>query len=293
MTDVPAPHVYVHEPGVWSSSLLKLYLECPFAWWMSANSTGTDRGVEAPVHWRRGTVAHAAMEAAYNARLRAGAAVRVGRGTTMELFFPDADAALHRSWLGERMPDDPPMLEQVREDVRVVLASLPVPRVENILGVELELRTKVGRFPVRSYLDLALRVGPDAVHIRDWKTFSTLPTVQELREGIQLPLYGLQAKRAFPWAKRVSVSIYSIPSNSERVVTLTDADLMDIERRVRDIATEAETDEVCTPTPSAWCDSCQVKPVCPVWNPAVSTAPGMDAAGMTELRSALREVDGF
>jgi hypothetical protein len=295
MSNVPAPHVYVHERGVWSSSLLQQYLRCPRAWWVIQHSSGPNTTL-APVHWRRGTVAHAAMQAAFEARIVYGQRVmpRDPAHSRMDFFYAAADAALHTSWAAERMPSDPAMLEQLREDVRLVLAKLSIPRVANILGVEKELRGKLGGVvPVRSYLDLVLKLAPDWVHVRDWKTFSALPTREELRAGIQLPLYGYMARMAYPWARRISVSIYSIPANAEVTVELTDADLAGLESRVMRIVAEADADEDCPPVPSEWCGTCPAKPYCPIWNPDTAVGPHVDRNVLAELRDTMAALDGF
>jgi hypothetical protein len=292
MSTVPAKtsHTYVPpERGTWSSSLLQQYQRCPLAWWMTTNS-GHRTGL-APVHWRRGSVAHAGMEAAYNARIAWGDRFGVG---SMEFFYDAAEDAMVEAWEELHMPDDPAMFDGVREHVRLVLAKLPAPRLANLVGVEAELHGMIdGRIKVRSFLDLVLRPAPDWVHVRDWKTFTALPSEQELRDGIQLPLYAWMAKQAYPWARRVSVSIYSIPANAERFVELTDGDLDRLVERVIGIVDAAEADEVCQPVPSEWCDTCWVKPDCPVWNPESTLAHGMDRDLLGDMRSAMDAIDGF
>lgn len=292
MSTVPAKPKHAYVPpahGTWSSSLIQQYQRCPLSWWASTRA-GRGTGL-APVHWRRGSVAHAGMEAAYNARIRWGSRPPP---RTMEFFYGAADDAIHEAWDELEMPDDPAMLEGVRENVRIVLATLPVPHPSNLIGVEAELHVVIdGRIRVRSFLDLVLRVAPDWVHVRDWKTYSALPTEEELRNGIQLPLYAYQARQAYPWARRVSVSIYSIPANAERTVELTDGDLDRLVERVVGIVDTAEADEVCQPIPSEWCDTCSIKQDCPVWNPESTLANGMDRNLLRDMRSAMDALDGF
>lgn len=294
MSPVPArqAHVYVNEPGVWSSSLVQLYRRCPRAWWITQCS-GLTGHASAPEHWRRGTVAHAGMQGAYEAcRDDADAALSRGR-TRMVTFYDAADEALCAAWEAERMPDDPVARDVLREQVRTVLTTLRIPRAGNILGVEREVRAEMDGVPIRSYMDLVLRTGPDAVHVRDWKTFSALPTVGELRRQVQLPLYGWMARNEWPWARHVSVSIYSIPANAEVAVELTGPDLSLVEHAVLDTVGASEEDELFLPQPSEWCDSCAARSVCPVWNPGVAVGPRVDEAVLSDMRDALAGLEGF
>lgn len=246
------------------------------------------------MHWRRGTVAHAAMQAAYEAARDRQPAV-LPYDTRMDLFYDIADDALFHAWSFEEMPDDDEARDRLREQVRLVLAKLKVPRPANIVGVEVEARATLdGGTPVRSYLDVALRLAPDWLHVRDWKTYSKLPTEEELRRSVQLPLYGAMAQRMFPWAKRVSVSIYSIPANAETPPVLLTADeLAEVQDRVEAIADAAETDDVCMPQPSEWCDTCSHKQFCPIFNPEAGIGPQVDRRIVDETREALAAIEGF
>lgn len=296
MTPVPArsAHVYVNEPGVWSSSLIQLYQRCPRAWWVTQCSGLTGRA-PVPEHWRRGTVAHAGMQAAYDARVAWGDRILPrGYGPAGMRFFHDAaDEALCASWEAEGLPDDPIARDRLREQVWTVLGSLRIPHAGNILGVEREVRAEMGAVRLRSYMDLVLRTGLDALHVRDWKTFSNLPTAEELRESVQLPLYGWMARTAWPWARRISVSIYSIPKNEEVTVELSERDLAHVERRVLDVVREAGADEVFLPQPSEWCDTCAVRAVCPVWHPEAAVGPVVDGVLLSGMREALAGLEGF
>lgn len=299
MTEVSGPdRTVVHmrplpSGEVWSPSRARKYQQCPRAWWLSYRS-GIE-GTPPPVHWRRGSVAHAALEAVYDT------VAQLERlpwpGVTCEVFYPIAEHALNVAWREHEMPDDNAMRDTLLEQLRIVLADQLMPHPSSILGVELELSGVIehpaGSVPVRGLVDVAFRLAEDWLHVRDWKTYSTIPSKEELRGDLQLGTYALLAGRRFPWARRVSASIYSVPKAFERDVTFTPYDLDVIAERLADIAHTANVDEECVPQPSEWCDTCSHKEHCPIFAPDVPIGPATDTKLITNMRAAVYDLEGF
>lgn len=282
---------YVFERDVWSPSRVRSYLNCPRAWWLKYRSE-IDLKATAPVHWRRGSVAHAALEAAYKAARQKQAQHHAQR---MDAYLPEAEDGLAAAWVDYEMPDDEPMRDQLREQIRIVLAGLSAPAPGSIAGVEEELRADLGEgVTARAVLDLVFWVRPGWLHVRDWKTYSKLPTERELRQDPQMALCGHLAALRWPEAEKISVGIFSVPSNLEARAVLTEADRIEAADRVVAIAELADTDTVCAPTPSEWCDTCGVRALCPVWNPdGAQIGPQVDMAEVVQMREALDALDEF
>jgi RecB family exonuclease len=287
-------HMRPLPPGeVWSPSRARKYEQCPRAWWLSYRS-GTE-GTPPPVHWRRGSVAHAGLQAVYET------VAQLQRlpwpGITCEVFYPIAEHAVEVAWREHEMPDDADMRDTLLEQLRIVLASQPMPQPASILGVELELSGVIahqgGSVPVRGLADVAFRLAEDWVHVRDWKTYSQIPSEEELRRDLQLGTYALLAARRFPWARRITASIFSVPKAFERSVTFQRYELDAVAARLADIAHAANADEVCAPQPSEWCSTCSHRALCPIFAPNVAIGPATDATELANMRAAVESLDGF
>lgn len=282
-------------PGeVWSPSRARKYEQCPRAWWLSYRS-GTE-GTPPPVHWRRGSVAHAALQAVYET------VAQLQRlpwpGVTCEVFYPIAEHALNVAWREHEMPDDADMRDTLLEQLRIVLAGQPMPQPTSILGVELELSGVIehpaSSVPIRGLADVVFRLAEDWVHVRDWKTYSQIPSREELRRDLQMRTYGLLASRRFPWARRVSVSIFSVPRAFETPpIVFEPYELDEVAEQLADIAHTANADEVCEPQPSEWCSTCSHRALCPIFAPNVAIGPATNPAQMANVRAAVQALEDF
>lgn len=265
-------------PEVWSPSRVLVYRSCPRQEFLryrrgahtTAAATATTDAPATATKLRLGTITHAGLEAAYRA---AAQMTQFFPGSRMSIFWETALDALHAAWDQLDMPNEGiegfELLAAIESEVSDVLDRLPVPRPEYVLGVEHELvvPTPSGR-TMRGVLDLALRTGPDSLHIRDWKRRSlrSLPKSTELPRDDALAFYRYAASFRWPWARRVSVGLYSTTGNRE---VTSDAPLLVAEQVVvgHDVlATKAETDREHPATPDGEnCTHCPVRNDCPVW----------------------------
>lgn len=269
---------------IWSPSRVLTYRSCPRQEALRyrqpvtapAATTTPREPSQGSVKTRLGSATHAALQAAYEA-----AAALPGHrfaGQRMSVFSEVAVAALYSAWERMGLPfgateDDPTadgsLLAQVESEVFDVLARLPVPRPDAIIGIEHELvvPTPGGRV-MQGVLDLALQIGPDALHIRDWKrrSLQSLPRSTELPRDDAMAFYRYAAHTYWPHLRRVSVGLYSTISNREVTadVTLPVAESVVLGHDL--LAEHADADRERRPTPDGTnCTYCPVRDDCPVW----------------------------
>ena len=250
----------------WSPSALRAYRTCPRQWHLRYKDSRPGKRAEAldtpPSHLRMGTAAHAGLEAAYMA---ARDALNWSPGTRMMIYGDEAVDAIRAAW--ERLELESSSA-QIEDEVSRTLDALPVPRPEAVLGVELEIRNEVEGYPFVNVLDLALRTGARAIHIRDWKRRSlrTLPRVTELPDDPAMCSYRLAVAERFPWARRVTVGLYSLVNHVEVVADLPLARAAHVMSGEVAIIEQAEDDTSWIPTPDGRnCGSCSVRSRCPLF----------------------------
>jgi hypothetical protein len=161
------------------------------------------------------------------------------------------------------------LMTSIEYEVSQVLDRLPVPRPSAVLGVEHELvvPTPSGRME-RGVLDLVLQVGFDAIHIRDWKRrrLKSLPKSTELAHDDALGFYAYAARQYWPWARRVSVGLYSTLDNREVSADVSASAAAEVVAGHDVLAERAEGDREHRPTPDGSnCNECPVRPDCPLW----------------------------
>jgi hypothetical protein len=264
---------------VWSPSRIRVRRSCPRQEFLRYRrgvhtrvaASGATDAPQVATKLRLGTISHAGLEAAYReaARLRHP----LPSGSRMSRFSATAMTAIGEAWDRFGMPapgeDGSEIMAAIEAEVFDVLARLPVPRPAYVLGVEHELTvpSPAGRM-MRGVLDLALRTGPDSLHIRDWKRKSlrSLPKTTELPRDDALAFYRYAARYYWPWARRVSVGLYSTISNREIVADLPWLVALDVVAGHDVIADKADADREHKPTPDGSnCGDCPVRDDCPVW----------------------------
>lgn len=253
----------------WSPSAVARYRSCPLSWWLTYANPVPAATVAAVEENPRvlGVVAHAGFAAAYTAAAADG---DYRAGQHMDRYTDRALEAIGDTWARERLPRHSPERVAVSSEVAAVLETLPRPHPSAVLAVERRMTTTGPAGTVFTVVpDLVLRVGPDAVHVRDWKrrAASSLGTPRDLLDDDQLPPYALAVAQHWPWVRRVSVGLFSIPSGRE--VVLDELPLEAARERVRGqevTAYEAEHATRFKPTPDGRnCGGCAGRGRCPVW----------------------------
>jgi hypothetical protein len=215
----------------------------------------------APVTWRFGSVVHAGLEAAYRHLMD-------DPGAPRSAAMQAGVAGVQASWQELGMHDDPVGLERAVWHVTRAVAA-DVVRADDILGVEVGLRAPIGDTErtddterVVGIADLVLARGEDTIEIVDHKVTSWRARDDDLRDDLQLNLYGYLAARRWPHATTVLAS-HHYPTGPDVVRVTLDADRMRaaFDRVIR-TAEVARADNAFAPTPSSSCDHCPWLPSC-------------------------------
>lgn len=245
-----------------SVSKVRAWLTCRLMWWFRYVVRTVPPNVE-PWHLARGTAVHAALAVAYE--LASAERIPPPRGGRMSRYEEQALEALQ-----DRLPAD--LVAQDRFEVigAVVelLGRLPIPSPSAILGVEkaFAFDTPAGR--VEGFLDLALRTGPDRLHIRDWK-WSLTPDA----DSQQGATYVAAASALWPWAKHVTIGFYSIKHGIEAPLELPEEainfrldEIQYAGLEMADAMVAAESAGVAFPaTLGDHCASCLFRAYCPAY----------------------------
>jgi putative RecB family exonuclease len=210
-----------------------------------------------PATWRFGSVVHEGLEAAYRLamdrpELPRSAWLRAGTD------------AVHASWDRHELGDG----EQGRQRAiwhvtRALTKDVLQLDDARIIGVEMAFRARFSEQDrVAGFADLILERPDGTVEIVDHKVTRYRSTPEQLREDLQLNLYGELARRRWPEAPRI-VATHHYPTGPAAVsVELEAANMSAAYERVRATAAVIERDRAFAPTPSARCGHCAWMPSC-------------------------------
>lgn len=255
----------------WSATKISTWRACPRQFDQRYNQPRSPEGLRLPgssTAKRMGIVAHAGMQAAYEA---AAYAPGFHHTQTMERFVGEAVVAVRRhSDLAPTLLTDTEGA-QVECEVVEALMALPAPHPTSVLGVEHELTgfSPAGR-ALEGRIDLILRTGPYSLHIRDWKrtSLANLPSADELASGDQLPFYRYLVGLHYPWVRRVTIGLYSLTSRAEVSAEIDGPRAWEALRACDVLAEQAEQATSFPPRPHPdHCPRCPARGDCPVWRP--------------------------
>ncbi len=255
---------------VWSPSAIISARTCLMQWHLTYGGGGIERTHghkrDIPRHLALGMVAHSALEAAYGcARQEYPRAHRPG---TMDRYLGYALDALASRWRNLLLPEDDALQAQLIAEVGAVLESLPVPRARAVLAIEEPLLfTGRSGTPFKAIPDLVLMTGRDSIHIRDWKRKSanSLPSKEDLLDDVQLCQLRAAVAERWPWARTVTVGLFSVISCVEVSIELP------LERALYQLdghevtAHNTETIGMFPTNRGQACGSCAVRPQCPAF----------------------------
>ena len=111
----------------------------------------------------------------------------------------------------------------------------------------------------------------DTYEIIDYKTSKRMPSQDALDKNLQLSLYSLGLQKKWPHIRPedIKLSLYFL-KHGEKLSTKTTAETTEqtkehILKSVREIQEKLRTGKEFEPMPSALCDWCPYKPMCPAW----------------------------
>lgn len=232
------------------------FLGCPRRYYLSYIERRKVEVVETPVFFRRGSAVHKAFEVAYQTHVDKK---YVG---TLEHSRDEALAALATYWHENDIPDGGD-LDSYSKMVDECLPELSC-SWEDILGIECRLK---GNTPDGSrfigFVDLLLRVGDDAIEIRDYKTKRQAAHPDDLEQDQQGCMYAHFAMIDHPWAKKAYFSHYYPPIKKLVRVELSPASISAAVERHEASVELIEAENIFAPRLGSSCEICSFTEDCP------------------------------
>lgn len=259
---------------VWSPSAIISARTCPLQWFMTY---GPGRTPDSPLNDKRrlpqnkalGMAMHSALEVAYECVRQEFPRDTHDPQARMSRYLDRAVTALAGRWRNLLLPEDDALQAQLVAELGAVLDSLPTPHPLTVIGVEETIHfTGRSGTPFKAILDLVLRTGHEEIHIRDWKrkSISSLPKAVELLDDVQLCEQRVAVAQRWPWARTVTVGLFSTISCSE--VGPIELPLERALYRLDGHEVTAHRTEMAESYPArkgGACGSCAVRPQCPAF----------------------------
>jgi len=101
--------------------------------------------------------------------------------------------------------------------------------------------------------------------IHDYKTNSNLKKQDELDHDRQLAIYALGVKKMYPDAKEVILVWHFLAFDKEMRSHRTTEQLEELRKDILSLIAKVEQENEFNPSPSALCDYCEFKTICPLW----------------------------
>ncbi len=240
-----------------SVSRLKLFEQCELAFFFKYVSKGDvePRGVAADF----GTCLHAALELLYKwivAEEYAG-------------LFPVEMLVAHykEAWQASQLVGVA-LFQEGLTILRTYAKSHPTVDHLDILDVEREFNIDVEGFTMNGYIDRVDKVADDHIVIVDYKSNRMLFTRSELDTDVQMSIYGLAARRLYPWAKRVTFRFDMLRHDTAQPTERTTKEIDDAAGYVASLGKRSEAPrraDEWRPTLNANCSYCDHRRRCPLY----------------------------
>ncbi|WP_141593901.1 PD-(D/E)XK nuclease family protein [Myxococcus sp. AB056] len=159
----------------------------------------------------------------------------------------------------------------------------------DILAVEKEFRLPVGPFTVLGFIDRVDWVDDETVHVIDYKSNHQLFTREELDSSLQLSLYALAARRLWPWAKKVRLSMWMLRHGIRQETTRTEEQLDAALAYVETLGQQMETAESFPARLNPNCVHCDHRRSCPAYAQALEGQRDVVCEDTSDLEAVARE----
>lgn len=159
----------------------------------------------------------------------------------------------------------------------------------DILAVEKEFRLPVGPFAVLGFIDRVDWVDDETVHVMDYKSNHQLFTREELDDSLQLSLYALAARRLWPWAKKVRLSMWMLRHGVRQETTRTEEQLDAALAYVETLGQQMESAESFPARLNPNCVYCDHRRQCPTYARALTGQREVVCRDTADLESVARE----
>ena len=140
------------------------------------------------------------------------------------------------------------------------------------LGIEKLVHIKLtDELTLMGYIDRLVDKGNGHYEIIDYKTNKDLPTVTDLENNWQLPLYQLGLMQMFPDLKEVTCTWHFLAHNKPVSIRKTATDLDTLKANIQELVKKIEVTQDFEPKASALCDWCDYRSLCPAQKHMVQT----------------------
>ncbi|MBU8900656.1 PD-(D/E)XK nuclease family protein [Corallococcus sp. M34] len=159
----------------------------------------------------------------------------------------------------------------------------------DILALEKEFRLPVGPFTVLGFIDRVDWVDDETVHVIDYKSNYQLFSRDELDASLQLSLYALAARRLWPWAKKVRLSMWMLRHGVLQETTRTEEQLEAALAYVETLGQQMESSEAFPARLNPNCVHCDHRRHCPAYARALTGQRSVVCEDTSDLESVARE----
>lgn len=164
--------------------------------------------------------------------------------------------------------------------------------VEKRIGFPL---TAAGQeYRIEGYID-RLALGPDGIfEIHDYKTARTLPSQADVDADWQLAIYDIAVRHNWPDARQVRLIWHFVRHGKDLVSSRSPQALESLKLELARLIERIKSDHAFQPKPSALCDWCEYRDLCPVFahaekvkNMALSELKDDEGVGLVDQLAAL------
>ncbi|HEY4497477.1 MAG TPA: PD-(D/E)XK nuclease family protein [Candidatus Paceibacterota bacterium] len=147
---------------------------------------------------------------------------------------------------------------------------LPVVDTESRFEVALQGPKNHQTHVIAGIIDRIDKVEDGVYEIIDYKTARKLPSQEAVDHDLQLSLYHMAIQHRWPHLapENIALSLYFLKHNEKITTHRTQQDMEHTKERVLDAIEDIEQrifQNNFSPTPSALCEYCSYKPLCPAW----------------------------
>jgi putative RecB family exonuclease len=243
-----------------SVSRLKLLERCALAFYFQYVSPGERESRGGAPEF--GTILHAALERTYQ--------WIVGKEFSGPFPTDELIRAYQEAWQEGKLTGVHTFQEGLHL-LRSYARSHPVVNHWDILAIEQEFNINLGGYTVNGFIDRVDRLGPRSIAIVDYKSNRLLFTREELEGDLQMSMYGIVARRLYPWAERISFVFHMLRHDTHQGTERTAQELDDAAGYVIALGTQSETqDREWLPTLNPLCGYCDHRRRCPAYAQALA-----------------------
>lgn len=136
--------------------------------------------------------------------------------------------------------------------------------------VIIEIDTE-GKLKMQGFIDRLATMGKGVYEIHDYKTSLTLPMEDYLRRDRQLALYSIAVRKDYQDAREVKLIWHFLAFGKDYVIQKTDEELEKLRKDTLELIKKVQFTKDYPAKPSALCDWCEFKSLCPIWKHIVKT----------------------